>query len=141
MAQGIKTAVLLAATAFSLSACSTYGDGYGYGYGASYGYYDDYDRGYYDRRAYPAYYGWYNDYYYPGTGYYVYRRSGDRYRWNDATRRYWEARRSHYRDRREWRENWSDYRREWRRDRRDDRREWRRERREDRREWRRDRRD
>ncbi len=129
MTHPVRTIVFVATAALGLGACSTYDDRY---YGSGY-----YGGGYYERgnatRAYPAYYGWYNDFYYPGVGHYVYSRGGDRYRWNDATRRYWEARRAHYRDRREWREDWSGYRGEWR----DDRREWRR----DRREWRRDRRD
>ena len=46
-------------------------DGYGYGGYGGYGYpgYGDYG-GY----GYPSYWGWYDNYYYPGTGYYVYRR-------------------------------------------------------------------
>ena len=132
MAPRISTSALLAAAALGLGACSTYDDGYGYRYdGAYYGYgngqgYYDYGTGYYgDGYAhggyypqypgayYPVYFGWYNQYYYPGTGYYIYSRLGDRYRWDDATRRYWETRRSHYRDRYEhrgpWRDNWSGY--------------------------------
>lgn len=119
MAQHARTGVLLAAAALALGACSSYGDRYGPRYSS--GYYDSYyDRGY--SRSYPAYYGWYNNYYYPGVGYYVYSRSGERQRWNNATRRHWEARRAYQRDRRDWRENWSGYRRDARNDRRNDRR-------------------
>jgi hypothetical protein len=71
-----------------------YGSRYGsygspYGYGAGYGYGSPYGYGGYGS----PYYGWYDSYYYPGTGYYVYDRSGSRYRWSDAQRRYWESRR------------------------------------------------
>lgn len=59
-----------------------YGDGYGYGYGPSLAY-----------GGYGGYGGWYNDFYYPGTGIYVFDRSGHRSRWNDGQRRYWEGRR------------------------------------------------
>src|SRR3546814_1750331 len=42
----------------------------------------------------PGYYGgWYDGYYYPGSGYYVYNRSGHRQRWSEGQRRYWEGRR------------------------------------------------
>lgn len=83
------------AGAVALGGCA-YDDGYyggvsvGSGYYAG-GYYDDYwGPGYYR----PGYYGgWYNDFYYPGSGYYVYDRSGRRHRWNDGQRRYWEGRR------------------------------------------------
>ena len=113
-------ATLTLGAALGLAGCSSYDSGYGYsrvslGYGS----------------AYRPYYGWYDGYYYPGTGYYIYDRSGSRYRWSDRYRNYWESRRPS----RGYRDNWSEYRRE----RRDDRREWRQERREDSREWRRDR--
>ena len=116
----LRPAIIVLA-AFGLAGCSTYDSGYGHsrislGYGSS-----------------SPYYGWYDGYYYPGTGYYVYDRSGSRHRWNDRYRRYWEARRPS----RGYRDNWSEYRQE----RREDAREWRRERREDRREWRQDRRE
>ena len=75
-------------------------DPYGYGYGSGYGSpYGSYGYG-------SPYYGWYDDYYYPGNGYYVYNRTGTRYRWNDAQRRYWENRRGSYRGG----DNWSSYR-------------------------------
>lgn len=68
--------------------------GYGYGgmsvgYGSG-GYYGDpyYGSGYYGSR-----YGWWGDYYYPGSGYYVYDRRGQRHRWNNEQRRYWGQRR------------------------------------------------
>ena len=82
---------LIGGAALAVSGCST--DGYGgYGYGGlSYGY------------ASP-YYGWYDDYYYPGTGYYVYERSGGRHRWSDHQRRYWQSHRSGSH-----RDNWSGY--------------------------------
>lgn len=88
------------AGALALGGCG-YDDGYyggvsvGSGYYGS-GYYDDYwGPGYYR----PGYYsGWYDGYYYPGSGYYVYNRSGHRQRWNEGQRRYWEGRREARRD-------------------------------------------
>jgi hypothetical protein len=59
---------------------SDYYGGYGYGPSLAYG-------------GYGGYGGWYNDFYYPGTGVYVFDRSGRRARWNDGQRRYWEGRR------------------------------------------------
>lgn len=83
------------AGALALGGCG-YDDGYygGMSVGTGYyggGYYDDYwGSGYYR----PGYYGgWYDGFYYPGSGYYVYNRSGHRQRWNDGQRRYWEGRR------------------------------------------------
>ena len=83
------------AGSLALGGCA-YDDGYygGVSVGSGYyggGYYDDYwGPGYYR----PGYYGgWYDGYYYPGSGYYVYNRSGHRQRWNDGQRRYWEGRR------------------------------------------------
>ena len=120
-------ATMTLGAALALAGCSSYDDGYGYGYNrVSLGY-----------GSYAPYYGWYDNYYYPGTGYYIYDRSGSRYRWNDVQRRYWEARRPSGR----YADNWSGYRREYRPERRADAREWRRDRREDRREWRQDRRE
>jgi hypothetical protein len=109
----IRSLVLLSA-AVGLSGCAgIYGPGYGVsaGYGNN-GYYDPYDPygyayggGYGGYGRYGAYgspyggygygnpYGWYDGYYYPGSGYYVYDRSGARQQWNDAQRRYWEGRR------------------------------------------------
>jgi hypothetical protein len=77
MKSSIVRLALIGGAALAVTGCVT--DGYGgYGYsGLSYGY------------ASPGYgYGWYDDYYYPGTGYYVYERSGARHRWNDSQRRY-----------------------------------------------------
>ena len=80
----IMGAVLVAAATLGLGGCVAYDD-YGYpssrvsvgvGYGA-------------------PYYGWYDDYYYPGAGYYVYDRYGDRYYISDRYRNYWWARRAH----------------------------------------------
>lgn len=115
-----STLILVAATA-GLSGCVGmdpygygsgvsigYGSGYSpYGYG-SYGYGNPYGAyGYGSSYGYGSpYYGWYDDFYYPGTGYYVYNRSGSRYRWSDAQRRYWEQRRGDGRRR----DNWSGYR-------------------------------
>lgn len=123
IASRIRATAMVAIASAGLAGCSTYG---GYG-GASLGY----GSGYYYNDYYPSsYYGWYDGYYYPGSGYFVYDRSGQRFDWNDNQRRHWQSRR-HYRDER----------REWRQDRRDDRREWRRDRRDDRRDRRRGRRD
>jgi hypothetical protein len=77
-----------------------YGSPYGYGYGSPYGY-GGYGYG-------SPYFGWYDNFYYPGVGYYVYNRSGNRYRWTDAQRRYWESRRP--RTNVVVRENWTGYR-------------------------------
>jgi hypothetical protein len=102
-----RTLATLLVGAVALSGC-TMMDGYG---GLSVGYGDGYhDPYYHDGGYYPAsYYGWYDDYYYPGTGYYVYDRRGGRHAWNPGQRRYWEARRAAIRDRRELRENWSEF--------------------------------
>ncbi|WP_375290853.1 hypothetical protein [Qipengyuania sp.] len=97
--------MIAAVAAMALSGCSTYGYDSGYSrvsVGVGNGYYD---RGYYDR----GYYGWYDGYYYPGTGYYVFDRRGQRHRWNRAHQRYWQARRAHLRNHRGLRENWSGY--------------------------------
>ena len=111
----IGLAALTATAAITLTGCSEYYDGYGYGYNrpsayVSYGYSSRpyyYGGGYGSYSYYTPYYGWYNNYYYPGVGVYIYDRSGSRYRWNDTYRSYWESRRS-----RDYggRENWSGYR-------------------------------
>ena len=127
-----RSAVLCLAAAFSLSACSSYGD-YGYGgVAVGYGYYDD---DYYGRYAANPYWGWYDGYYYPGSGYYVYDRYRRPVRWNDRHRDYWQSRQAYWRgrgldrdDRRELRGNWRDFRQ----DRRADDRAFRQERRDDR---------
>lgn len=70
--------------------------------------------------------GWYQDYYYPGHGYYVYNRAGNRLRMNDNYRRYWAQQRHDYlrRDRHRGENRWTgrDQRpnRDWRDQRRDD---------------------
>ena len=83
---------IIASAALAVSGCAS--DRYGrHGYvGASIGY------------ASP-YYGWYDNYYYPGTGFYVYERSGARHRWSGGQRHYWQARRP----RSGVAENWSGY--------------------------------
>ena len=97
MSARILYPALALAAAVSLAACSSnYGQrGYGYsrvavGVGHN-----------------SPYYGWYDGFYYPGTGYYVYDRSGSRHRWRDRDRRHWEGRR-HGGDRRD---NWGGYHR------------------------------
>lgn len=91
-----KKAVLAAAVTVGLAGCSSYGRGYssvGLGYGTG---------GYYAPGAFGGVgsgYGWYDDFYYPGTGYYVYNRAGQRTRWNDNQRRYWQGRQYTLRDR------------------------------------------
>lgn len=83
MKKALSAATL--ASALMLGGCAY--DDYGYG-GMSVGYgspyYDDYGYG-------P--YGWYDGYYYPGNGYWMYDRRGDRHRWSDRQRKYWEQRR------------------------------------------------
>jgi hypothetical protein len=94
MKSSILRLALIGGAALAVTGCTT--DGYGgYGYSSlSYGYGD-------------PYYGWYEDYYYPGTGYYVYERSGARHRWSDSQRRYWQ---SHGGGRHH--DNWSGYHRD-----------------------------
>jgi hypothetical protein len=140
--RGMARGGLALAGLLVLAGC--YEDGYGYGglsVGTGGGYYG-YDDPYY-RSGYG--YGWYDGFYYPGSGYWVYDRGGNRHRWNDGQRRYWEARRDRRQDwrddRREVRRDRRDDRRDWREDRRDDRQDWRADRRDDRRDWRQDRRD
>lgn len=106
----IRRTLVIAAASLGLAGCVT--DDYGYGGG--YGYYDS---GYPMSYGGSPYYGWYDGYYYPGTGYYVYDRSGGRRSWNDNQRRYWEGRRVSRGDRRELRENWRGYRTDRRGDR------------------------
>lgn len=114
---------IVAASAFALAGCTSYGNGRGYGgvsIGTAGGYYD---RGYYGDGYYgDPYYGWYGDYYYPGAGYYVYNRAGQRYAWTGAQQRYWQARRAAWRGQYDARENWSGYRDQRRDDWRDQRR-------------------
>jgi hypothetical protein len=92
MTSTLKAAVSAAALISSLTLAScAMDDGYGYGgvdvgYGSPY-----YGYGY-------APYGWYDGYYYPGNGYWLYDRGGNRHRWNDRHQRYWEGRREHTRD-------------------------------------------
>lgn len=92
----VKTtaAAALIASSLALGGC-VMDDGYGYG-GVNVGYGSP---GYYDFGGYGyAPYGWYDGYYYPGNGYWLYDRGGNRHRWNDGHRRYWEQRREHTRD-------------------------------------------
>ena len=79
MTSSILRLALVGGAALIVAGCAS--DGYhGYGYaGASYGYSG-------------SGYGWYEDYYYPGTGFYVYERSGKRHRWSDSQRRHWQSR-------------------------------------------------
>ena len=79
MTSSILRLALVGGAALTVAGCAS--DGYhGYGYaGASYGY------------SGPGY-GWYEDYYYPGTGFYVYERSGKRHRWSDSQRLHWQSR-------------------------------------------------
>ena len=137
MAPRILGAALVAAATLGLGGCVAY-DEYGYptssvSVGVGYG---------------DPYYGWYDDRYYPGAGYYVYDRYGDRYYISDRHRDYWWARRAHnrnyaynwgsygyrvpqgYRDQRRYSGNRGDYRDQRRAERRADRRERRVERRE-----------
>ena len=88
----MKKAVSAAALASALLLGGCAYDDYGYG-GMSVGYgspyYDDYAYGPYGYSP----YGWYDGYYYPGSGYWMYDRRGDRHRWSDRQRDYWERRR------------------------------------------------
>lgn len=92
-----KTAAMAVVAGAALSGCA-YGPYGGVGVGVGYGngYYDPYygssyyGSGYYGGVGYgmPGY-GWYDGYYYPGSGYYVYDRYRNPYRWSDAQQRYW----------------------------------------------------
>lgn len=79
------------ASATLLSGC--YEGGYGavglnVGAGGPYDYYEGYGAPY--GAPYYGYGGgWYGDFYYPGGGYYVYNRYGQRSRWDDRQRAYW----------------------------------------------------
>jgi hypothetical protein len=114
----LHSVFLIATAALGLAGCSTYGGGYGrvsVGYGsAGYcdPYYDDCYGGGYGGYYGDPWYGWYGGYYYPGIGFYVYDRGGNRFRWSDDHRRYWEGRRQGWQGRnwndRRW-ENWGSY--------------------------------
>jgi hypothetical protein len=108
LARPIRAAVLAAAAALGLSACSTY-DGYGYGGG--------YYRGGYALSDGGPFYGWYDDYYYPGSGHYIYDRRGHRRAMNQAQRRYWLSRAQNREDRQQIRQNYREFRSEQRGDR------------------------
>ena len=98
----LSSALLALTVSAGLAGC-TYG---GFGYGgvsvgvASGGYYDD------------DYYGWYDGFYYPGSGYYIYDRGGNRHRWDDHHRRHWEGRGQG----RDGREHWAGFDRDGDRD-------------------------
>lgn len=112
----IKTALVMLAASAGLAGCTSlggpyggvgvgvgtspygygYGNPYGYGYGSpygspygynGYGYYDPYSRYY---ASYP-YYGWNNGYYYPGSGYWVYDRYGNRHPLRGEQKSYWSS--------------------------------------------------
>ena len=129
----LRSALLILASAASLTACSSYYDDYGYGgvsVGFGTGYYNGglyghgyYGGGYYDPwfdpywsfySSYP-YWGWYNGFYYPGTGVFVYDHWRRRHHWDDDHRSHWTERRRHWEgrggrtSRGEWRENWRDF--------------------------------
>ena len=101
----LKLGALAVTAAIGLGGCAygPYGGlGVGVGYGDGYydpyygsGYYGDgyYGSSYYGGIGYgtPGY-GWYDGYYYPGSGYYVYDRHRNPYRWSDTQRRYWQWR-------------------------------------------------
>jgi hypothetical protein len=101
MATFLKTLGLGLAGAATLALGGCYDDGYGYGgvsagagyYGNGYGYggYDPYYDGF-GYGGYPAY-GWFDGFYYPGNGYYVYNRGGQRFRMRDRDRQHWQGRR------------------------------------------------
>jgi hypothetical protein len=92
MKSAILRCALIGGAVLVIGGCTTSGYGHrGYG-GVSYGYTS-------------PYYGWYDNYYYPGTGYYVYERSGKRHRWSDRQRRHWQSRHGD----RNRHDNWSGY--------------------------------
>ncbi len=117
--------LLAVAASLSLSGCYYYGDlaGYDSSYDSSY---DPYYSGYGSATFAYSYFGWYQDFYYPGIGVHVFDRYGNRHRWSDRHRRYWEGLGYRHRDRRE---NWDGFSRGndglYRDQRRRDDREWR----------------
>jgi hypothetical protein len=95
-----RNVAIALASAVTLGGCASYYGGYGgnggYGglsVGIGSGYYDPYysNLGYYGGSP---YWGWYDNYYYPGTGYYVYDRYRQPYRWTGAQQAYWTQRRA-----------------------------------------------
>ena len=119
-ASRLGAAATALAAGLALSACETYGDGYGYSEVAvGYGYPNAYVEPYYDPAwgyyAANPYWGWYGGYYYPGTGIYIYDRHRRPRVWNDRYRRYWSDRQGYWRGRPDWRgrefrDNWGDFR-------------------------------
>lgn len=91
---------LIGVAALGLGACTAgygYGGGFGDGYGGGlqYGGYDSYYGDPFGYRSVPygyagAGFGWSGDYYYPGNGYYVYDRGGNRRNWSSDQQRYWQ---------------------------------------------------
>jgi hypothetical protein len=99
----IATIGLLAAASLGLGGCAYnglgVGVGYGSGYGDPYGYsgygYDPYGyrSAYYNPYGYSRYgspYGWYNGFYYPGSGWYVWDRDGNRREITREEKRYFD---------------------------------------------------
>ena len=95
------TPLLAVAASLSLGGCYYYGDVDGYDTS-----YDPYYSGYGSANFAYSYFGWYQDYYYPGIGVHVFDRYGNRHRWSDRHRRYWEGRGHRHHDRRE---NWDGF--------------------------------
>ena len=94
--------LLAVAASLSLGGCYYYGDMAGYD-----PYYDDPYNSHYSGATFSyGYFGWYQDFYYPGIGVHVFDRYGNRHRWSDRHRRYWEGRGYRHRDRRE---NWDGF--------------------------------
>ncbi|MES2905082.1 MAG: hypothetical protein V4696_12930 [Pseudomonadota bacterium] len=102
----VRTASIALLAGLALGGC-----GYGYGGFGTGGVSVGYGTGYGSYSGNP-YWGWNDGYYYPGRGYYVYDSYRRPIRWSRDQQRYWTSRQSYWRERgqrRQFRENWSDF--------------------------------
>lgn len=95
----LRSAAIIALAGVGLGGCAYNGLGVGVGYGDPYGYngygYDPYGyrSAYYNPYGYSRYgspFGWYNGFYYPGSGWYVWDRDGNRREITREEKRYFD---------------------------------------------------